>query len=492
MKLSTMNFSRLAPRSLLDDRRRLWEIAATLALLGFFEIIIWKRGLATALLLLFVAGAILLALAGPTAFAVTIFVLAPLPALDTFFGFSLPAGLDPFDFLVVIGAGVALQVDAPGPLRGRRLLWVALVASAALLTLAWYRTYGQATGSGVVSFIVRPFAGVVAGLLVARLVPRERLVRTIAVAMAFSLLLVYASVVLQRLGVFSFGHQAEDVSRDVATLRGARYGGLMESGNDAGALIALFAVPTYVLLRSMRMNVLGSVVLFASVPLLLLTVSRGATVAFLVSLLLLLILDRRAARGMRMAFGVLAVAAVLVTTVGQTQLRFFETTLLENDTNVALNGRQDIWKNATQFLADKPSRWVVGGGLDAFRSYAQTTSLGGSFATHNAALKLLTNGGAIMLAVWILLLLGLWSLTRRADPDLALALRIALIGVVVVGLTSDTDVLSRPAAWIWALAGAVAASRTDEAVRMSRRLRKRMRRQTHPAPVGPGQRALAR
>lgn len=438
--------------------REALELLVTLALIALLLAMMWKVGVDSTAVLALLAAAIVVAISSPTAFAVVVFVLAPLPALDALTGITLPAGLDPFEILVLIGAGVALQTEAARPVRGRRVLWTLLIVNFALLLLAWYRTYGeQALTADSVALVLRPAATVAAGIIAVRLLPPSKVVRTLALAISIALLLVAASIVLQRLGLFSTPYHEENVLR----LGSKQYGGLMLDGNDAGWLFAIFAVPAFLLLRAVNLRSLGFVVLLSAIPVLLITLSRSSIAAFIVSLTALLFLDRARMRGVATALIVVAVAVAWAATVGQSQITALEQSFSRypGDRNAALSGRETIWTAAQDFLAADKRRWVVGGGLDSFRDFAESTPLRSGFATHNSALKQVTNGGLVMLAAYLLLFIAMWWLSGRAEPTLRMALRVALVGFLVVGLSGDLDFFSPAAAWLWALAAAVAGGR---------------------------------
>jgi hypothetical protein len=100
---------------------------------------------------------------------------------------------------------------------------------------------------------------------------------------------------------------------------------------------------------------------------------------------------------------------------------------------------------------------LVGGGLNGFRSFASSTSLQQEFATHDALLFYVTTGGVIMAAGFFVLLAWLLFARIASDPALRSALRIAVIGYIVVGVTADMTIANDTGSWIWLLAAATVA-----------------------------------
>src|SRR5204862_213389 len=103
----------------------------------------------------------------------------------------------------------------------------------------------------------------------------------------------------------------------------------------------------------------------------------------------------------------LALGALWGFTIGHGQFTSVlqRVTVLQHNTNAGLSGRQTIWREVHAYLDAKPSRIYVGGGLDDFRGFVGTTTqLENAFSAHNVVYDLLTNGGIVMLAAFIVLL----------------------------------------------------------------------------------------
>jgi O-Antigen ligase len=217
----------------------------------------------------------------------------------------------------------------------------------------------------------------------------------------------------------------------------------------------VFTVPAFVLLRSVGRTMFAATVLLASVPVLLITMARASMIALLCGLAALAVLDRRAARGARVALGVVGAAAIWTATIGRSQADTLITNLqsTSGDANATLSGRSAIWEEVPRFLDQAHGGWVVGGGLDSFKAYAET-ALGNAFATHNAYFAYLTNGGAIMLVAAVALLVAMWKAAGRASDSVRVALRTAVVSIAVLGLSANVDVFTQSAAWIWPLAAA--------------------------------------
>jgi hypothetical protein len=436
-------------------RQRSWQLGLAVVLSAAPILAVTRLGVTLTLFLAVLAIAGAIAVASPVAFAVIVIALAPLPDVGALVGVSVPAGFDPLTLLVALGAVMAMHRNEAFPYRNERgLVWVTGL-SLGMLAIAWFRTYGQGAISGTsIALLVKPTIIVAAGVLIVRLVPPTRLERTLACAIAGALVLIGASVALQRLGVYTTAAQLANADK----LQLKQYGGLMISGNDAGAVVAAFTIPAYVLLRSAGYRAFAVVVLLAAFPVELITLARGSLIALLCGLVALALLDRQAGRGMRTVLGVLGAGVVWTATLGHQQadilLTNFQST--SGDTNATLSGRSVIWDEVPRFLDQGHHRWLVGGGLDSFKTYAEST-LGNAFATHNAYFAFLTNGGTVMLVVGLALLVAMWRAAGRAQDSFRIALRTALVPLAVLGLSANIDAFTLAAAWVWPLAAAVVA-----------------------------------
>lgn len=420
----------------------------------FFLAVTVKLGTVMAVFALLLVGAVVVGLASPTAYAVLVLALAPLPALGSLVGERIPLGLDPLDVLVVIGVGVAAQQSERIAFMWSRRFMLLIFLNLGLLFIAWYRTYGQETLSGSsLALILKPLVVILAAAAVVQLLPREGLSRVLGSAMGVALIVVGASIVLQRLGVYETAHQVAYEE----SLGAKQYGGLMLDGNSAGSLFGLFGVPVFALLRASGRLFFARAVLFLCIPILFISLSRSGIVAFTVGLLMLAAFDRGSLRGLRTAGAVFAVAAIWALTLGRSQLLALVATISghASDRNASLSGRGAIWAEAHNFLG-LGNHWLFGGGLDSFRDFALTGRLHHAFATHNLALRLLTNGGLVMAAGFVVLIFALWRIGKRSDQATGLALRIALVSMLALGVTLDFDIFSRLATWIWVLAAAAA------------------------------------
>jgi O-antigen ligase len=202
---------------------------------------------------------------------------------------------------------------------------------------------------------------------------------------------------------------------------------------------------------------LGRAVIMLAIAVVLISLSRSAIAGAAAGLVALALLRRDRLKGARLALALAAVSVVGALTVGQGQLAMLKASISDyhTDPNAALSGRLEIWYEARHFLSSG-NNLLVGDGLDSFKAYALASPLQHAFATHNEILRLLTTGGIVMLALFVALVVGLWLLGRTADPDLGLALRVALVSLLVVGLSLDADVFARAFTWLWLLAGLAA------------------------------------
>lgn len=411
---------------------------------------------------------VLVGVLNTTALAVGIVMLSPLPSLEALLGLSLPIGIEPLNVLVVMALGAAFLM--PG-LRVRSLsvtpVAVVLALNVVLYAVAWYRTYGQASIDGSsIALLVKPAFVLLAGFAAVRIIPREHLKPTVALGMAALLAITYVTVVAHRLGLYTTAFQVEQAGR----LEFKQYGGIMLDNNTAGVFIAIFAVPTYVLLRQIGRPGLSTLTLALAVPVLLSTLARGAMIAFVCTLVALAIVDRQRIRGILIAAGVLLLGAAWAVTGGRAQTDFIFGNLERNTTaNARLSGRESIWEGAFNYLAEDPSRWFVGGGLDDFRKYLITTTLGQDLPAHNVVLTCIVTGGVILAAAYLLVMAVLF-VGRGMDRDVRIALRLALVGFFVCGLSADITIFTPMAAWLTLLAAvayvlASAAERTPETKR---------------------------
>ena len=442
-------------------RQRSWQLGAAVVLSAAPVLAVGRLGLTQTLFLAVLAIAAAVAMASPVAFAAIVVALAPLPDLGALLGVSVPAGFDPLTLLVCLGAVMAIHRGGPFPYRNARgLAWVTAL-SLGLFAIAWFRTYGhEAVSATSIALVVKPAIIVAAGVLVVRLVPARLRERTLACAFGGALLLIGASVGLQRLGLYTTAAQLANADK----LQLKQFGGLMISGNDAGAVVAAFTIPAYVLLRSAGHRVFAVAVLLAAFPVELITLARGSLIALLCGLGALTLLDRQAGRGIRTLLVVFGAGVLWTATLGRHQADILVTSFhsTSGDTNATLSGRSVIWDEVPRFLDQGDHRWLIGGGLDSFKAYAEA-SLGNAFATHNAYLEFLTDGGAVMLGVALALLVALWRAAGRAQESFRIALRTALVSIAVLGMSGNVDVFTLTVAWIWPLAAAAMVTATRRA-----------------------------
>jgi hypothetical protein len=432
------------------------QLPASLGITLFFFAAAWHLGLTVVLFGALLLLSILTTLLSARAFAVVVVGLAPLPSIGALVGASIPLGLDPLDVLVVMALSVAMLRGTPAAFREERPLLRLIGLNLAVFVVAWYRTYGgHVTGSGI-GALVKPVVVLLAATCVLQLLEPEERVDRAARAMGWALIVIAASVLLQRLGVYRTAHQTQ---YDVI-LGAKQYGGLMLDGNSAGGLFAVFALPVYVLLRSSGARTLGIAVLAAAVTVLLISLSRSSVAGAAAGLASLVMLQRRRLEGARLSVGLAAIGGLAALTVGRGELSQFAKSLsgYHSDPNAALSGRLAIWRQARIFL-DQGHHLVFGGGLDSFRAFALSGPLQHAFATHSVVLRLLTTGGVIMLALFAALIFALWLVGRTPSTDVGVALRLAVVSFLVVGLALDVDVFARTWTWLWLLAGLAAYDR---------------------------------
>lgn len=416
----------------------------------------YRYGLGAAAAVLIGGTVLIAAFASPKVLACGLALLMPFTSLQAVIGLSPPAGLDPINLLVVLAivlGGASLAGDAD---RRKVILGALIGLNLALLSIAWYRTYGhKGVSVSSLALIAKPAILIASGFLVVRLLPRSELLHTLGTIMGSLLLAVGASVVLQRLGLFHTSFEAAAADR----LSFKRYGGILLDGNTAGAFLALFTVPAYLVLRATGRARWGLVVVALTFPVLLITLARGAMVAFAVTLVFLAIFDRRRVETLALVALVIVLGVAWADTGGQSEVRFIDQRFQQYrfDQNAQLSGRQTIWEQGGQYLNADQKRWVIGGGLDDFRTYTGTTSLKHQSATHNTLIFTLVTGGAIMAVAFAVLLGWIFFARWPGDPSVRAALRIAVLGFITVGLSSDMTLVSATGSWIWLLLAAALA-----------------------------------
>lgn len=429
----------------LPDGRAAAEFAASVGATLFVLLAFWKVGPVIGLFFLLNIACALLALSGTVTLAYAVLALAPLPSIGLLVAQAIPTGSDPLNVLVVLGFALALHRASGLPLRRNRLMVALIVLNFGLLVVAWFRTYGGFPDwSGYAPLVVKPLIVLAAAVVIVQSLPRAKLIPTVATGFAVTLGAVCASVVLQKLGIYRVYNQE---SRDIK-----QFGGLMLGGNAAGALLAMYAIPTYVLLRSVGRARIGVAIIVVTIPVLLITLSRTSLIAFAVGLVALVALDRRRLSGFAILGFVGVVAALWAKTGGYSQVSFLLDRAEQNpgDINAQLSGRAAVWDQAMVYL-DQGRHWFVGGGLDAFQQFNLTSPLQYAWATHNMYLDLLTTGGLAMLAAFAALAATLWWSVRGIDADVATAIRLVIVSLLVIGFASDVELFSRTQTWFWVL-----------------------------------------
>jgi hypothetical protein len=411
-----------------------------------------KAGPSAAFFLILMMAAVVAGLTHPRAFAILVLAIAPLPSVEQILGVSAHAGLDAVDILVFLALGIALTRAAPFPFLEERPFVVVTALNFALLVVAWYRSYGNDTVVlQSLALILHPAVVFLAGVLAVQLVAPEQARATVAWGMTGMLFVVGLFVFAQAIGIYSPPGYTPGVKAN---------GGLMLQGNEAAALFSTFAVPAFVLLRAIGRVRIGIALLAFSLPVLLVTVSRSSLLIFPITLVALAVFDRRAQTA-RAVLVVIVFSAVYLGTIGRARTHEVVQGLTAHSisSNETLNGRPYIWRLAIRYL-DQDSHWLVGGGLNSFDAYtALDPRLGaGTYTTHNTWLRQLVNGGFFMAGGYLLFLIALWQLSRRSNAPEAVALRVAVVGTILLGLTKDVSPFDRGGAWLWTLAALAAIS----------------------------------
>ncbi len=429
--------------------RTIGELLVAIVVCGAIAIGMHRYGLSLVATLVGLAAVIGFSLYSPQTLATALLLLAPLPSLGAALGIPVPLGLEPFDVLALIGLGVLIIRGTPLFALPSRWLRGLIGVNILLLVIAWYRTYGQgAISASDMALIVKPVVLIVAGFLVVALLDPRRARETVALGLFWALVVIGLSVFLQRAGLYT----PSVTGPSLVTGGEPKPGGILLAGNTAGPVIAAFTLPAYMLLRSVGRERLGVALVIFAFPVLLATLSRGSLVTFAAALVVFALFERRRLRNALIVLGVAACGLAWVVTAGQgeEQQIISSVQVNEGNTNAQLNGRIGIWDTAWEYLGDPP-HLLVGGGLDDFRDFASATTLQNAFATHDTLLYGLTTGGILMAAAIFGLFLWLLLAPGVRDPDLRVALRLAIVGLLVAGVTADITPFDPMVAWLWVL-----------------------------------------
>ena len=400
------------------------------------------------------AATVVAALTNAKALACVLVVLMPFTTPTQIFGIDPIAGFDPINLFVVLAMITAASI-APAASREKTILFALIGLNFGLITIGWYRTYGQgAISLSSLAIVLKPAIVVAAGFLAVRLIPRSEIARTLGTAMAAVLVAVGLSIIFQKAGIYQSPYNIANADR----LGIKRFGGIMLEGNIAGSFVAMFTIPTYLILRVTGRARLGIAITALAIPVLLITLARGAMIAFAVSLIVLAIADSRRAETLATILAVAVLGVVWANTGGQSQVNTIQQNTFSasksGNTNAQLSGRVDIWSSAFAFLNANQSRWAVGGGLDSFRDFVEVGPVKFRAASHNSILFTLVTGGVVMGLSFLLLLMWLIFARLPGDPQLRLALRIGAVAYLVAGMSLDMTLLNNAGSWIWLLAAA--------------------------------------
>lgn len=232
-----------------------------------------------------------------------------------------------------------------------------------------------------------------------------------------------------------------------------RYAGARLDANDLGLMVALSIPVSYYLLIQSKglMAWVYRLQLVLAGMTVLLTASRGATLASLVALAIIPLSHARLTRRQRIA--VLLTAALLVCGA----LAFAPasswdrlSTMPSELAQGTLTGRTVIWKAGWELFRDHP---FLGIGANAFRLivsrvlaepiHADEYGRPAMPAAHNTFLSVLVELGVIGFALFCALL-GVLALSLRAMPPLQQKLWIVCLAVWVVGVSSLTWEMRKP------------------------------------------------
>lgn len=239
-----------------------------------------------------------------------------------------------------------------------------------------------------------------------------------------------------------------------------RYAGAGLDANDLGLMMALSIPISYYLLLRYRGKLawVYTLQLILAVMTLLLTASRGASLAGIVALAIVpatfVYLKGRQKLAVLLTVGVLAFCAVLY--VPSTSWERLSTLPSEFEKGT-LTGRRVIWAAGWEIFRQHP---LVGIGANAFRPIVSRVlgepirfdvpGMPPAPPAHNTFLSVLVEEGAIGLALYSTLL-GILFFSLKAIPPVSRRLWIVCLAVWVVGVSSLTWEMRKPTWFLFAM-----------------------------------------
>jgi O-antigen ligase len=355
-------------------------------------------------------------------------------------------------FVVLTLAGVILTSKGSYKPHATGAFGIVLGLSA-LGLLPAYIYYSGTIGAKPVSELVRVAAMLGVYVLAAQLFDTPKKLTTLFTIVALS------GVVPAILGIIEWTHQGKAGGLDIV-----RIGGPFDGPNPFG----MFLASTALVMIGLPRRVLPSWVRFVSLGLMLAalvgTYSRAGWALFLVGFMLLMWRRKPWAVGL----GVVAVVSLimLVPTIHDRVLPPNKTTGSGVATPESFQFRLNNWSTLLKKWENRP---VTGYGIDTTstvnprKTYDQNTgSFGGGFAAHNSVVKLLVEGGVVLLVAWLALIAIVTkrtrTLSRRRWPFQWQARTVFVLWVasIVVGLSTDDPLAASAMIYgVFALTGAL-------------------------------------
>ena len=249
--------------------------------------------------------------------------------------------------------------------------------------------------------------------------------------------------------------------------------------NEISLVLAMCIVVAIYLIteqrKSGRANPLMSLLNLAFIPAALLAIlmtgSRGGTLACLPAFLFMLINFHRAGIGTKIVLGVLVVASTffILQNLPEAQIERISTTQEELESG-DIGGRGELWRNAYELWSSDGETMVVGIGSGSFIAAS-------NYVAHNTHLSVLTETGLVGFFIYTAILTILLLTIGRAGSGHVKLFLVSLLMSWAIGATALTWEYRKPTWVVWTLILCVAVSSRKQAQSIvSAPVKKRKRR----------------
>jgi O-antigen ligase len=354
--------------------------------------------------------------------------------------------------VVLVAFTVVLMTTSPNVFRSPLVVAFGLVAllSAAGAYVAVLEV-GPSVGLRGISETLRLAALCGVYLLAANVLSSPRRIRQLFVVVALS------GVIPAAIGVNELLTGVEVDSKGLARISGPFVG-----PNPLGMYCALTALT---LIALPRRWLPAWVRLAALAPILVALVATYSRVGWIVLLLGLLLLEWRRRR--RYVLGGIALVAAVVVAFPSVQHRLFPTSEPGSDspgTYQSYTGRIGIWRGLLDKFAERP---LIGHGTETTiyvnprRTTRKRLLKEGGFEAHNTVVRVLVEGGLVLLAAYVIFMLCVFRTVHRLARDRwdfqPLAKLVAVVWLVFTVVALGTDDPFQATAWMFALFAMTAA-----------------------------------